>query len=71
MPYAVLEERIRTLPEEYYQLVITYIDTLTAKKAERKNSARGIAAQFANPALIEKEKAAMEAAFGEKYENID
>ena len=71
MPYAVLEEKIRTLPEEYYQLVIDYIDTITIKKMSSKRSARGIAAKFANPSLIESEKSAMSKAFGEKYENLD
>ena len=71
MPYAVLERKIRTLPEEYYQLVVDYIDEITANKGENKTSAFGIAAKFANPSLVESEKLAMEKAFGEKYENID
>ncbi len=71
MPYAVLERKIRTLPEEYYQLVIDYIDEIMATKAENKTSAFGIAAKFANPALIGTEKEAMAKTFGEKYENFD
>ena len=71
MPYAVLESKIRTLPEEYYQLVVDYIDEIMASKAENKTSAFGIAAKFANPALIQAEKEAMSKVFGEKYENLD
>lgn len=36
MPYAVLEQKIKALPQEYYQLVIDYIDTITIKKCLQK-----------------------------------
>lgn len=71
MSYAVLQQKIMSLPEEYINIVSAYIDSLPPVKDKEKKSARGIAAKYANPALIEKENEVMSKAFGEKYEKLN
>lgn len=62
-------EKMSVKPNQ--RVIITIMDEFVeSAKTSDKKGVRGILAQYANPALVEKEKGAWERAVVEKYDNV-
>lgn len=68
MSIAIVEEKIKQLPDSYISMVNDYVDSLL-EKSKKINALRGSLSQYADDTLRGQEKNAWENAATEKHLN--